>query len=158
MINPLNVATPDAAVAVVFPDTEGVPGPVIVTVTIEVESAVIMPAVALVMFTIGCVVAATPEVAPAMALPTARFIAAPFAVGVTTSEVVIVDGEVIVYVIVYAVAAVPEIPKFTNRAIPATAFAVAVPTTVAPVETVAVTVAVLFVTTPPKAFLISITG
>ena len=99
--------------------------------------------------TTGCVPNNAPAVFPTGCVVIAICVAAP-TVGVTdcVATVRAFPPYVAEYVMVYAVPAVPVIPRLLNVAIPFTAVAVRVPTSVAPALTVAVTtVALSFVTT-----------
>ncbi len=102
--------------------------------------------------TCGCVVNAAPEAVPTDARTIDSDAAAPV---VTETDWVAEVTEPDEYVTVYAVLAVPEIPRSVKVATPFTTVAVVVPTRVAPEDTDAVTTVELsLVTTLPPASVI----
>ena len=130
----VKVATPEDTVRVVVPTS--VPPAEIVAVATDVESEVtVLPSASRIAIC-GCVVKAAPDAVPTDAREITMEVAAP-AVGVIDCVVEVSEPEE--KVTVYAVPAVPELPRFVNVATPLTAVAVVVPINVAPVETAAVT-------------------
>ena len=144
-VRSVNVATPLDVETVVVPASV----PPLADTSIEAEAVVTMLLPESRTLRNGCVERSAPAVFPTGYEVIAICVAAP-TVGVTdcVATVRAFPPYVAEYVMVYAVPAVPEIPRLLNVATPLEAVAVVVPTSVAPALTDAViTVELSFVTT-----------